>query len=418
MAGEEETLSAIPEVLKERIELVEGSIEEAPHPFIYRILMEEGTRHVVEEYIRRRSAIKARRASEEEMASFLEVRKVDKDLVNEMARKFESGELTVVGVDAGVNCLNLEVAYVPLCCAVAALCTAFDVVDHIPKAMTKIPFWDDEIYPEWRALVVGYRLQFELIKEAVEAWRPDIIIFDGPFLYSQLMRGRKGTSYWSEFEKTLDEGVKALELCAKEGIPVIGFVKRPEGCSVAKKLVKAGMLPRPIRDTVALKWMKAGTYTGLMRYVRRTARPGKMEVPSRMAEEYLNRAVQMGVDETVVSIEFAYINTGYSFPYKVEIPVPFTDRLEEIMALLLALRASRGIPFPIYVADSLTKMTNVTRDLFMLSLRTRLAEEVKKGRLSEEDVEMFLPRHGESYGLAEEEGQLPTHPGPGRSKRR
>ena len=137
-----------------------------------------------------------------------------------------------------------------------------------------------------------------------------------------------------------------------------------------------------------------------------------------MAEEYLNRAVQMGVDETVVSIEFTYINTGYSFPYKVEIPAPFTDRLEEIMALLLALRASRGIPFSIYVADSLTKMTNVTRDLFMLSLRTRLAEEVKKGRLSEEDVEMFLPRHGESYGLTEEEGQFSARPGPGRSKRR
>ncbi|OYT52734.1 hypothetical protein B6U66_00985 [Candidatus Bathyarchaeota archaeon ex4484_135] len=232
------------------------------------------------------------------------------------------------------------------------------------------------------------------------------------------MRGRKGTSYWSEFERTLDEGVKALELCAKEGIPIVGFVKRPEGCSVAKKLVKAGMLPRPIRDTVALKWMKAGTYTSLMRYIRRTAQPGKMEVPSRMAEEYLNRAVQMGVDETVVSIEFTYINTGYSFPYKVEIPAPFTDRLEEIMALLLALRASRSIPFPIYVADSLTKMTNVTRDLFMLSLRTRLAEEVRKGRLSDEDVEMFLPRHGESYGLTEEEGQFSARPGPGRSKRR
>jgi len=136
LAGEEETLSAIPEMLKERIELVEGSIEEAPHPFIYRILMEEGTKHVIEEYIRRRSAIKARKASEEEMASFLQVKKVDKGLVKELARKFESGELTVVGVDAGVNCLNLEVAYVPLCCAVAALCTAFDVVDHIPKAMT------------------------------------------------------------------------------------------------------------------------------------------------------------------------------------------------------------------------------------------------------------------------------------------
>ena len=418
MAGEEETLSAIPSPLRERIELIEEAVEEAPHPFIYRKLMEEGTKHVVEEYIRRKSSLKALRLSEEDMASFLGLREVDRRLVKELTDRFESGDLLVVGIDAGVNCLNLEVAYVPLCCAVAVLCASFDVVDHLPKAMTRIPFWDDEVYPDWRSLVIGYRLQFELVREAVKAWEPDMIIFDGPFLYSQLMRGRKGTSYWSEFEKTLDEGVKALEFCAEKDVPIVGFVKRPEGCSVAKKLVKAGLLRRPVRDTVALKWMRYGTFTSPMRYVRRTARLGRMEVPSRMAEEYLNRAVRMGVDESVVSIEFSYINTGYSFPYKVEVPRPFIDRLDEIMALMLALRASRGIPFPVYAADSLTKMTNVTRDLFLLSLRARLADEVRAGRLSEEDIEMFLPRHGESYGLMEEEGRFAPGTRLGRQKRR
>ena len=416
MAGEEGTLSAIPGSIRERIELVEGAIEEAPHPFIYRMLMDEGTKSVIEEYLRRKSAIKAKMSSVEEMTRFLGLRTVDQGLVEEIRDAFSSGELRVVGVDAGVNYLNLEIAYVPLCCAVAALCSSFDVEDHVPKAMTKVPFWDDEVYPEWRSLVIGYRLQFELVLEALRKWRPDIILFDGPFLYSQLMRGRKGTAYWLEFEKTLEEGVRALELCVREGVPVIGFVKRPEGCSVAKKLVRAGLLARTVRDTVALKWMRTGMYMEPMRYVRRTTRPGPREVPSRMAEEYLNRAAEMGVDEEVVSIYFTYLNTGYSFPYKVEIPAPFMDKMEEIMALLLALRASRGIPFPIYVSDSLTKMTNVTRDLFMLSLRARLAEEVRKGRLSEEDVEMFLPRHGESYGLSEEE--VFPRPGPSRAHRR
>ncbi|RLI08565.1 hypothetical protein DRO32_02090 [Candidatus Bathyarchaeota archaeon] len=403
MAGEEGVLSAIPGALRERIELVEEALEEAPSPFIYRMLMDEGTKHVIEEYVRRRSAMKAKRTSIGDMSSFLGVRKADRSLMGEMSHAFGSGALNVVGVDAGVNYLNLEIAYVPLCCAVAALCSSFDVVDYVPKAMTKVPFWDDEVYPEWRSLVIGYRLQFELVIDALRRWKPDVIFFDGPFLYSQLMRGRKGTPYWSEFERTLDEGVRALELCAREGVPVVGFVKRPEGCSVAKKLVRAGLLPRPMRDTVALKWMEPGTYLEPMRYVRRTTRPGPKEVPSRMAEEYFARAAEMGVDEEVVSIYFTYVNTGYSFPYKVELPAPFLDRMEEIVALILALRASRGIPFPIYASDSLTKMTNVTRDLFMLSLRARLADEVRKGRLSEEDVEMFLPRHGESYGLSEEE---------------
>jgi len=410
LTGEAGSLSAMPGPLRERVELVEETLEEAPHPFIYRVLMDEGTKHVIEEYRRKKASLKARGDLAERAAAFLGVRKADVDLVKQLSDAFGSGELKVVGVDAGVNYLNLEVAYVPLCCAIAALCSAYDVLDYAPRVLERVPLWDDEIYPEWRTLVVSYRLQFELVEEVVERWEPDVVFFDGPFLYSQLMRGRKGTPYWSDFEKTLEEGVKALKLCAERGVPVVGFVKRPEGCSVAKKLLRAGLIERLLRDTVALKWMETGTYLEPMRYVRRTKKPGRREVPSRMAEEYFARAAQLGVDEEVVSIYFTYVSTGYSFPYKLEVPAPFADRLDELVALTLALRAARSIPFPIYAADSLTKVSNTTRDLFLLSLRARIAEEIEKGRLDEEDMEMFLPRHGENYGLAEAEFERPVRP--------
>ena len=125
----------------------------------------------------------------------------------------------------------------------------------------------------------------------------------------------------------------------------------------------------------------------------------------------------MGIDEEVVSIVFTYLNTGYRFPYKIEVPEPFAKELDEMVALVFALRATRGLPFPIYAADSLTKVSNTTRDLFLLSLRARLAEEVARGRLSEDDIDAFLPRHGETYGLSEERFEkTPRPPAYGRGR--
>ena len=164
MAGEAGSLSAMPGPLRERVELVEETLEEAPHPFIYRVLMDEGTKHVIEEYRRKKASLKARGDLAERAAAFLGVRKADVDLVKQLSDAFGSGELKVVGVDAGVNYLNLEVAYVPLCCAIAALCSAYDVLDYAPRVLERVPLWDDEIYPEWRTLVVSYRLQFELVE--------------------------------------------------------------------------------------------------------------------------------------------------------------------------------------------------------------------------------------------------------------
>lgn len=401
MASEAEWLSGLPSQLRERVELVEEALEEAPHPFVYRLLVEEGTRQVIEEYKAKKEVLKVRKCLADDIKGILGTKRVDEGLVEGLERAFGSGEIRAVGVDAGVNYLNLEVAYVPLCCAVAALCSRFDVLDFMPKAMERIPLWDDEVYPEWRTLVVSYRLQFELVKEAVEAWEPDVVFFDGPFLYSQLMRGERGTPYWVDFERAIEEGVRALHFCAEKDVPIISFVKRPEGVSVARKMLEAGVLKRPTRDTVVLKWMEHGTYLEPFRYVARGGALGRREVPSRMAEEYFKKAREAGIDEDEVTIYFTYVSTGYAFPYKVEVPGPFLDRMDELMALTLALRASRGIPLPIYVADSLTKMTNTTRDLFLLSLRARLAEEVEAGRLDEGDLEMFLPRHGEVYGLTE-----------------
>ena len=418
----EEELAHLPAHLRERASLVEEAVEEAPHPFIYRAFMEEGTRHVVEEYIRKKEALKSKDISTDALERLLGVRVVDKASIEELTEKFGSGELEVVGVDAGTNHLNLEIAHIPLCCAVAALCSGFDVIDHIPEIMDHIPLWDDELYPEMRTLVISYRLQFKLVVKAVRRWEPDIVLFDGPFLYSQLYR-RGGRAYMRDFERTVEAGIRALDFCVSRGIPIVGFVKRPEGLSIAKKLVRRGILKKPVRDIIALKWLRYGSYTAPFRYTSRMeAKEAEKRHESRlvgsiMAEFYFKKANEMGIDEEVVSIVFTYLNTGYRFPYKIEVPEPFAKELDEIVALVFALRATRGLPFPIYAADSLTKVSNTTRDLFLLSLRARLAEEVARGRLSEDDIDAFLPRHGETYGLSEERFEkAPRPPAYGRGR--
>ena len=404
MAGEEE-LSHLPGLLRDRVELVESAVEEPPHPSIYRFLMEEGTRSVIEEYLRRKKAVAAKSSIQKNMAARLGVRHVNRDLVEELEKAFSSGELKVVGIDAGTNGLNLEVAYIPLCCAMAALCARFDIADCMPRAPERIPFWDDELAPDKHVQLLGFRLQFELVVKAARKWKPDFILFDGPFLMGWLWPpGLGGPVYKEDFEKTIKAGVKALDFCVEKGIPIIGFVKRPQGCKVAEKLAREGYLPRAVRDTVALRWLSWGTYLRPFYYVSRSQKPRDFwEVGSSMADEYFKMAKELDVELDHVSVAFTYVNTGYTFPYKIEIPEVFIDRLDEIIALLFVLRATRGIPFPIYAADLLTKVSNTTRDLFLLSLRARLAEEAERGRLSREDLEMFMPRYGESYGLSEEE---------------
>jgi len=407
LADELEEFSTLPSSLRERIEAVEEAIEEPPHPFIYRILIDEGTKAVIEAYMRKKEALRTREESIKEMSACLGVRRVDLGLVEDVVDRFCSGELKVVGIDAGTNALNLEVAHIPLCSAVAALCVDFDVADIIPSVVKEIPLWEDEIYPDWRATVLGFGLQFDLVSKAIEKWRPDIIFFDGPFLYSQLMRGQRRTDYWRDLEETVEKGIRALEFCIRTRTPIVGFVKRPEGCSVAKRLVEQGKLPRLVRDTVALRWMKPGYYISPLRYVGDQGEVGPRDVYSRMAALYTELARELGVEEEVVMVLFTYMNTGHTFPYKIELPEAFSQDVEEIMAIIFALRATRGIPFPIYVADSLTKVSNTTRDLFLLSLRAYIAEKVKAGELDEEDIDMFMPRHGEVYGLREEEPGVP-----------
>jgi hypothetical protein len=200
-------------------------------------------------------------------------------------------------------------------------------------------------------------------------------------------------------DRAVADAVEVLNTCCEADIPIIGFVKRPVGTQMARAL---GMR---VRDIVALRWMRFGEYVkwcGLDK-----GRP-RDKLRTSVTREFKKYARERGIDEGNVEITSYYINTGYALPYRVEVPAYFEEATEKVFAALLALRASRGIPFPIYVADIYTKLTNTTRDLFVIALRSRLAEKVKSGEMSDEDIRLFELQLGEYLTLPLEEGRRLT----------
>ena len=290
----------------------------------------------------------------------------------------------IVGVDAGRNGHNLQLAFIPLYGAIAVLAENWNVVDSLSCAGAS-DIWTVERDPDKRENLLHMALEYHAAKKSLEAWHPDYLLFDGALVLNPRLRSYPSDSvgYREDFRFTAITALDLLHTCQEKGIPVMGFVKRTK----MNRLHGLLGLP-PMRDLALLNVL-----LGSREYVD----PFLVDNP--MALALYRMAEEMEVCGERLRIYTTYIRTSPKSVYRVEIPEFCLDRIEELLSIAFLMADPDGIPYPIHEADRLSKMTGAASNIHLLALFEKTMDLIKAGSLSPEDLDLFTPQYGDYWSL-------------------
>ena len=356
---------------------------ETIYPDLYQKLIDDGTDRILEELMRynehRKELIRACRDQ----------------IVVEDARHDEALAFNtkIVGSDAGVNGVDLRSTYVPLYAAVAIVVEQGEIIEEPIFKPGEPEIWPNEIRTQERELLLSFKIQYQLTREAAEKWNPKYIVMDGAIvLHPRLDPGESSTEeYGNDYSDTIEAMVQLLETCRRRSIPVVGFVKRTRLNTLCKELGFPQM-----RDTSLLSLiLKPGQYTRL--------EPRLAE--GRAIAACRKKARQLGFPQEnindITNIHSVYIRTGYSTPFKLEVPEYCANRIAEVASLLYTTSEEDGIPFVIREADEFARISATTSNIRTLTLFTKALDLVKEEKMSPTDLDILALQFGETWVLHE-----------------
>ncbi|HID17639.1 TPA: DNA double-strand break repair nuclease NurA, partial [Candidatus Bathyarchaeota archaeon] len=309
------------------------------HPELYGQLIDRGT-DVILEHLKRYSEDRRRLLDKVKGRIKLE----------QASEKWDGAEkLLTVASDAGNNGADLRSAFAPLYAAVAVAARGWRLVGE-PICLAGEPeVWVDEFATSERESLLAAKLQFEVSLKGARKWRPRVVVMDGTLLlnFSLLPAAEATEDYKRDFKEAVGSAVKLLHECKEAKVLVVGFVKRTRANSLCGKLGAPHLRDTALLDLV----LERGQYT---------LPEEPMENPvvdryRRFAKEELG--LKGEEVKEVCDIYSCYIRTGYQTPYRLEVPRYCLDRLGLVANLLYATSEEDGIPFCVYEADKLTKIT-------------------------------------------------------------
>ena len=354
---------------------------ETVHPDLYGKLIDEGTDLILEHF---------KKYSHERKRL---VGLVKKELEIKEARYEEKlTGLRITASDAGNNGVDLRSAFVPMYASIAILVEGLKMVEEPVCRAGKPEVWSDEPNADRREALLTSKIQFEITIEALEKWKPKLVLLDGTLLLHYELIPRVGFSqgYKKDFNSTLESTIKLLTQCFINDIPVVGFVKRTRVNHLSKKFGAPNLRDTALLDLI----LKVGEYTS----------PNPMD--SRMAQIYEKYAKKLKLStkdvKEITSFYSSYIRTGFTTPFRLEIPKFCIDKVDEIASILVTTSQEDGIPFAIEEADRLTKMTTILSNTRTLMLYSKALDLVKKGELEPGDLNLLALQYGEPWVLREE----------------
>jgi len=390
-ASQESTTTKIPPAICEQYFAMFSKPEpEMVHPDLYKQIIDDGTDLILEHM----------KQYNEERKRLLE--KIQRNLTVKQAKQDDefAQRALIVATDAGNNGVDLRSAFAPLYASVAVATKAWSIIDEPISRSGKPEIWGSEYKPEQRESMLAMKLQFEVTLEAVEKWRPHYVILDGPILlHWGLMPGIDATDeYWQDFKDTASSVMKLLHSCCEHEVPIVGFVKRTRMARLGEEFKEEMPQARSIRDTALLDLvLRQGQYTLL-----KDATPkGGVVNQYRLAGE--EQGLSSGKIEDLTNFHSAYIRTGLTTPFRLELPRYCLESLDEIACLLYTTSEEDGIPFSICEADKLTKITTAISNVRSLMLFSKALDLVKKGEMKPEDLNLFALQYGEAWTLREEQ---------------
>lgn len=290
----------------------------------------------------------------------------------------------VVGVDAGRNGRDYKFAYIPIYSGVAVLIENWQIVEEPLFKFGSAEVWLTEREPTRRENLLHVSLEYKLAKDSIKKWNPDYLFFDGGLVLNPklLPIPRDTTDYKEDFLYTILNALELFELCKENRTTIIGFIKRTRMCHYCRELDI-----RPVRDVSLLNSiLREGEYT--------TPFP----IRNKVSNIYKQVAHKSGFSH--VDVYTFYIKTCKS-TYRAEVLDFSTDDVDKIASLIYTLSKTdlNGIPYPIYEADKLTKISSKTSNLHSLALYSKALDLIKSGQISQEDVNLLLPQYGEEFSL-------------------
>ena len=295
----------------------------------------------------------------------------------------------IVGADAGRNGTNYRFAFVPLYGAVAVLIDNWKLTEE-PICASGVPdIWPTEKDPDRRESLLHMALEYHVARKAVEQWHPNYVIFDGGLVLNPRLHTKRGDAkkYHQDFVFTVLTALSFLDTCKKEGVNVVGFVKRTQ----MSRLYSVFDIP-PMRDSIFLNpLMELGEYTA------------PLLIKNLVTNTYHHFAEEFGLSEDLVDMYTGYIKTCHAPPYRIEVPLFCLNRIKEIASILLTMADPEGIPYPVHEADQYTKISSPTSNIHTLVLYSKALDLVKKGLLDPTDLDLLILQYGEQWSLRESE---------------
>lgn len=317
--------------------------------------------------------------------------------IKRFAQDERAAHLRTVASDAGNNGADFRSAFIPLYASAAICAEGWTIIDEPIYRAGEPQIWPDEFRSHERESLLASKLQFEVTLEAIERWNPRCALLDGPLLINfWLLPSIFGSTreYEEDFESTIDRLISLLLTCYERDIPVVGFVKRTRMNDICTELGAPKMRDTALLDLV----LNLGEYTVpkpisnrniVLNKYRESCR--RMGIPENYAEDFL-------------SIYFSYVKTGFTTPFRIEMPKYCLDRLDEVGALIFTTsEEENGIPFIINEVDNITKITTAVSNIRTLMIYSKALDLVRSGELSPEDLNLLALQHGEPWALRDGE---------------
>jgi hypothetical protein len=302
--------------------------------------------------------------------------------------------------DAGNNGVDFRSAFAPLYASTAIATEGRKIVDEPVCKVGESTLWADEFRAQSRESLLAAKVQFEITAEAVAKWNPKYAMVDGTLLlnYGLSPFSSSSENYTKDFDSTLTSAINMLFTCYRTGTPVLGFVKRTQRTSLCESLGN-----EEIRDTALLDLiLKQGQCTV----------PESKPMKGLVVDLYKKKAEEMFIPAQdvakITNFYSAYIRTGLTTPFRLELPEFCLDKLNELGTILYTTSEEDGLPFGIYEVDHLTRITSNLSNIRTLMLYSKALDLVENGEMDIEDLNLLILQHGEPWTIHDDKGYAST----------
>lgn len=326
-------------------------------------------------------------------------------LLRDLRGKIPIGKLTIeegisnsrlVASDASNNGVDLRSAFIPLYASAAIATEGKRIIDEPMLRVDEQDIWPDETRARDRESLLAFKLQFEATLDAVERWKPKYVLVDGSLLLNfWLLPVMPGSTdeYRRDFDLAVLSSINLLYTCFKMDVPVAGFVKRTRVNDICSELGFPKMRDTALLDAI----LDLGEYT----------LPRAISEGNSVLKWYKKMCYRIGMMEweikNILDIHFSYVKTGFTTPFRLEIPKYCIDRLGDFGSIILATSEVDGIPFALNEVDSLIRITTYLSNIRTLMIYSKALDLVKSGDLDPDDLNILALQYGEEWVLRDGE---------------